>query len=108
MTGKSNSQELLSTVTYRPRNWSARQAYAPRKPKRLMYLSARYMPQATSERQYAYVDIANAIRMHSRQTAKVLQELRCRMASGSWRLRFKLDARKIQRACAGNQAPAHG
>lgn len=48
-------------------------------PKRLMYLSASSLLQAASDQPYTYVDIANAIRMHSHQAAKDLQELWRRM-----------------------------
>jgi serine/threonine-protein kinase HipA len=47
--------------------------------RRLMYLSARSLLQATESQQYTYVDIANAIRMHSSQAALDLAELWRRM-----------------------------
>lgn len=43
--------------------------------KRLMYLSARSLMQATPAEQYTYVDIAEALRMHSSQAAADMQEL---------------------------------
>jgi len=50
-----------------------------REGKRLMYLSARSLMQATPAKQYTYVDIADTIRMHSGQAAKDLKELWRRM-----------------------------
>jgi len=47
--------------------------------KRLMYLSARSLMQASPEEQYTYLDIADAIRQHSSQAAKDLEELWRRM-----------------------------
>jgi serine/threonine-protein kinase HipA len=47
--------------------------------KRLMYLSARSLMQASPAEQYSYVDIASTIRMHSSQAAVDLQELWRRM-----------------------------
>lgn len=52
---------------------------AQRNTKRLMYLSARSLLQAAGDQQYTYVDIANAIRMHSSQAALDLVELWRRM-----------------------------
>jgi serine/threonine-protein kinase HipA len=47
--------------------------------KRRMYISAKSLLQASPTQQYTYVDIANAIRMHSRAAGKDLQELWRRM-----------------------------
>lgn len=47
--------------------------------KRLMYLSARSLMQATSAEQYTYVDIADTLRMYSSQAAVDLKELWRRM-----------------------------
>lgn len=47
--------------------------------KRLMYLSARSLMQATSAEQYTYVDIADTLRMYSSQAAADLKELWRRM-----------------------------
>lgn len=47
--------------------------------RRLMYLSARSLLQAAPAEQHSYVDIANAIRMHSSQAALDLAELWRRM-----------------------------
>ena len=43
--------------------------------KRLMYLSARSLMQATPAEQYTYVDIAEALRMHSSQAGADMKEL---------------------------------
>ena len=43
--------------------------------KRLMYLSARSLMQATPAEQYTYVDIAETLRMHSSQAAADMKEL---------------------------------
>ncbi len=47
--------------------------------KRLMYLSARSLMQASPEEQYTYLDIADTIRQNSSQAAKDLEELWRRM-----------------------------
>jgi len=47
--------------------------------RRLLYLSARSLLQATPAEQHTYVDIASAIRMHSAQAAADLKELWRRM-----------------------------
>ena len=47
--------------------------------KRRMYISARSLLQASHDQQYTYVDIANAIRIHSSQASKDLEELWRRM-----------------------------
>lgn len=47
--------------------------------KRLMYLSARSIMEATPTEQHTYVDMADVIRMHSSQAASDLQELWRRM-----------------------------